>query len=206
MSYTSLRVTSAGVVLFEEHARRLAPEGGPALAAYRRFAQTASPGGYRLWAENGALRVEAREEGPPLGGQPVRFVLSPFADRRGRFPKPAPPNAYQAVRLPGVTTVLTSPDGAELYESCVAALVGFDGRRFVLPPLDRPAVASAAAAALEQAGPVERAPVLRDATAPLALVNAVRGVIELALPGRAAFPVAAREAIAALLRARTSRG
>ncbi|MCU0484213.1 MAG: hypothetical protein MUC54_08115 [Chloroflexi bacterium] len=175
MNYTTLRVDAAGVVLYEGHAARLAPAGPRARADFRRFAATAAPGVYAVRAAADGLRVEALAGSRLAGGQPVRFRVSPFAGRRGAFAKPGPPSAYDAVRLPGVATLLTSADGGEIYESCVAAVLGWDGARLVRVPEDRPRVASLAEAAVCSALPWTRAPLRVADALPLVLVNAAAG-------------------------------
>jgi hypothetical protein len=110
-----------------------------------------------------------------VDGMPVRLAVSPFAARRGAFPKPGSPSAYDTVRLPGVATLLTSADGSEIHESCVAAVLGWDGTRFVCVPEDRPRVASVAEAAMRATLPFVRAPLRTDDHLPLILLNAVAG-------------------------------
>lgn len=205
MSYTALRVTEEGVVLYEEHARRFAPAGERIAAQFQAFAASAKPGIYTLGVVDGALVATLRAASRLFDGMPVRFVVSPFASLRGRFPKPAPPNPYNDVRLDGVSTLLTSEDGREIYESCAAAIVGWDGRKLLLPPDDRPRVASVVENALRAGANVEEAPILRDSALPLALVNAVKGVCLVDVPGHPPFPVLARETIEVVLRGRTTR-
>jgi hypothetical protein len=106
---------------------------------------------------------------------PVRFAVSPFAAQRGAFPKPGPPSAYDDVRIPGVATLLTSSDGSEIFESCVAAVLGWDGTRFVGVPEDRPRVASVAEAAVRATLPFVRSPLCTGDRLPLVLINAVAG-------------------------------
>ena len=205
MSYTALRVDEAGVVLFAHHARRLAPEGGALRDAFAAFARDAAPGAYTVTSSGGRLVATVRGPSRLVDGMPVRSIVSPFAGQAGLFAKPAPPSPYDAVRISGVATLLTSADGRELYESCSAALVGWNGTALVLAPSDRPRVASVAESALRAAEHVE-APLLAAQTTPLALVNAVKGLCRIAAPGREPFPAAAAELIERLLRGSTSRG
>jgi hypothetical protein len=175
MRYTTLRVATAGVVLYDFHVERLAPEGPAGLAAFARFAREATPGIYGVAVVDGELRVERLTGSRLVAGMPVRQRVSPFAALRGAFPKPGPPNAYDTVRLAGVATLLTSSDGAEIYESCVAAVLGWDGTRFVCVPEDRPRVASLSEAAVRAVLPCVRAPLRTDDRLPLILLNAVAG-------------------------------
>ena len=175
MRYTTLRVTASGVVLYEQHLERLAPEGPAALEAFARFAREARPGIYAVTVRGGTLAVEPRGGSALVAGMPARLVVSPFAAQRGAFPKPAPPSPYDAVRQPGVATLLTSADGSEIYESCVAAVLGWDGARFICVPEDRPRVASVAEAAVRAVLPHTRAPLRTADSTPLVLLNAVAG-------------------------------
>jgi hypothetical protein len=175
MRYTTLRVTGAGVVLHDFHVERLAPEGPAGLAAFARFAREAAPGVYGVAVAGGELRAERRTGSSLVEGMPVRFAVSPFAALRGAFPKPGPPNAYDDVRCPDVATLLTSTDGSEIFESCVAAVLGWDGARFVCVPEDRPRVASVAEAAVRAALPFVRSPLRAGDRLPLILLNAVAG-------------------------------
>jgi hypothetical protein len=118
---------------------------------------------------------------------PCRVLRSPVADRGGPFPKPPPPGPYAAVRERGVATLLASPSGDELWESCVAALVGWDGAGIVLVPEDRPRVASVAEATLAAAFPHRRGPIAARGDTALLLANAV-ATCRPAAPGRAVFP------------------
>jgi len=199
LRYTTLRVTGAGVVLHDLHAGRLAPEGPKALAAFRRFAREAAPGVYGLAAAEGRLRIEPLGGTRLVAGMPVRRRVSPFATRCGAFPKPGPGGAYDAVRVPGIATLLTSADGTEIYESCVAAVVGWDGARLVCVPDDRPRVASLAEAAARQVLPWANAPLRAAADLPLILLNAVAGPC----PVDAGRPPVPAEVVAALERAMT---
>jgi hypothetical protein len=192
MRYTTLRVTEAGVVLYDGHVERLRPEGTEALAAFARFARAARPGVYAITADGPRLRIEPRGTSTLAADMPVRFAVSPFAAQHGEFPKPGPPSPYDAVRSPGVATLLTSSDGGEIYESCVAAVVGWDGRAFVCAPEDRPRVASVAEAALRAGAPCRRAPLGAADPLPIVLLNAVAGPCTVAT-GRPPLPPLAVE-------------
>lgn len=188
MSYTVLRVTEDGVVLFDAHVRRFQPAGEAAVRAFGRFAADAAPGIYSLTWAGDALEARVRTTTSLFEGIPVRYVASPYAGSQTRVVKSPPPNPYQALRQPGTATLLTSEDGTELYESCTAAVVGWSGERFLTPPVDRPCLESTALLALAAAGALDRAPILRSSSAPLGLMNAVSGLIIPAIPGRAPFP------------------
>ena len=175
MRYTTLRVTEAGVVLYDLHVERLAPEGAAGLAAFARFAREATPGIYGVALAGDELRAGRRSGSQLVEGMPVRLAVSPFASQRGAFRKPGPPSAYDGVRLPGVATLLTSSDGSEIFESCVAAVLGWDGTHFVGVPEDRPRVASVAEAAVRATLPFVRAPLRTGDRLPLILLNAVAG-------------------------------
>ncbi len=186
MSYTSMRVTARGVVLRELHAARLG--GSPALQ--RRFDElcaSAEPGLYVVRAVGDELLVERRNQSRLADGQPVRCVPSPIAHETGPRQKPAPPSRYDEVRLAGVTTLLTDAHGKEVYESCVASVVTFDGRGLVLTPESSPRVASLAEAFIAQNFPVRRAPIPVQSDWALLLVNALK-TAEPERGLRAAFP------------------
>jgi hypothetical protein len=186
--YTALLVTDGGVVLYAQHLARLAPEGPAVIAAYQQFARTASPGVYALRAENDQLTVAPRPPSALFDGMPSRFLISPFSNRAHIFPKPTPPSLYDSVRLRGVATLLTSPDGDELYEESFSSIVVWDGARLITPPEDRPAVKSCALDALSEAGILGRKSLAANSNQPLALVNAVAGIVVPDLPGRGPFP------------------
>ncbi len=204
MRYTTLRVTDAGVVLHDFHAERLAPEGPEVQAGFRRFARVATPGIYGVAATDGELRTRRLAGSRLVAGMPVRRRVSPFAAHRGAFPKPGPPNAYDTVRLPGVATLLTSSDGDEIYESCVAAVLGWDGARFVCVPEDRPRVASVAEAAVRAVLPWVRAPLRTGDRLPLVLLNAVAGPCTVGA-GRAPMPADAMACLTGVLQRFTRR-
>jgi hypothetical protein len=186
--YTTLRVTEEGVILYEAHAARLAPEGGAARARFDAFAAGAASGVYALLDDGERLDVRPRAGSSLVDGMPVRLATSPVAGLRGPIPKPPPPGPYAGVRAAGIATLLASPDGSELWESCVAAIVGFDGRHLVVVPDDRPRVASLAEAAVRRAFPHRVEPILAGGDLPLLLVNAVKGACLVAAPGHGPFP------------------
>ncbi len=204
-AYTSLRVTEAGVVLFAQHLRRLSLAGGQARAELLSFARTAAPGVYSIRAGEAGISVQPRGPSSLIDGIPTRVIASPYSDRSAAFAKPAPPSRYEGVRIPGLATLLASPDGGELYESCTAALLAWDGAHLLAAPRDRPGVRSVAIDALEEAGWVRFQPILAHSDLPLALVNAVAGIKLPSLAGRAPFPPGQRERVAALFAASARR-
>jgi anthranilate synthase/aminodeoxychorismate synthase-like glutamine amidotransferase len=198
--YTALRVTAAGVLLFDEHRARL---GLAARAAFDAFAASAAPGVYALTWTGGALEVKPRPSSRLFDGMAVRYLPSPLAPGLGPLPKAPSPGPYDALRAPGLATLLTDAEGSELWESCTAAVLAWDGAGLVAPPEDRSRVASTAERALQERLPVRRAPVRVDSGWPLLLVNAVAPVC---VPAGSAFPAEARQAVEAALEATTRRG
>ena len=205
MSYTALRVTERGVVLLAGHLARFEASGDEAVRQFRAFAASAEPGLYAAFHKSGQFGHRRIERSLLHDGQPVRYAVSPFVTQQGRFPKPAPPNRYADVRVPDIATLLTSDDGAELYESCVAAIFCWDGHGLVVPPSDRPRVESVVENALRAAGSVREAPILRNSSMPLALANAMGGIVVPQVPGRDPFPPEARALVDAVLVASTLR-
>lgn len=198
LRFTSLRVTAGHrVPLLDGHLRRLGEDARAALLA---FEAAAEPGAYRATWDGSQLRTTPRPPSRLVDGIPTRFAVSPFAEQRGRFPKPAPPSPYDGVRLPGVATLLTDASGEALLEGCVASLVAWDGVTLVLPPADAPAVASVAEAAIAARLPHRRARLLVSAGWPLLLINAVVGTCAPGVEGRARFPEDVRARVDALLR------
>jgi len=204
-AYTTLRVEERGVVLYEQHLARLAEAGPTASAAFRDFALQATPGCYSIQSTAQGLDIKPRPPSALFEGMPVRWLISPHAGTPAPFAKPAPPSAYDPVRAHGVATLLTSADGAEIYESCVAAVIAWDGARLLAPPDDRPAVRSTALAALRDAGLITFRPIAAHADEPLALVNALAGICLPSIPGRAPFPAHVHDSIAAAIRATARR-
>jgi hypothetical protein len=213
MPYTLLRVTEHGVLLWDYHLRRLAlPAGSAEAEALRRFAREAESGVWAVRAAAGqGFRAEPRAGSQLRDGLPWRIERSPAAGLPGPFPKPAPPCLYDAVRREDTATLLTPPDGSEIYEACRAAVVAWDGEGLVCVPRDRPRVWSTAEAAIRDHLGCREAPIAPGAW-PLLLVNAVKGTCE---PGPAVrpsapvaagpFPAAVRAEIEALFAALTRR-
>lgn len=198
-TYTVARITpEQGLPLFSQHVCRL---GDDARAALRHFASHAEPGVYRLWWDGAQLETLKLPGTALREGMPTRVAVSPFAGQRGRFTKPAPPSAYDSVRLDGVATLLTDASGVELYESCRASLLAWDGSSLVLPPEDVPCVRSVAEAEVIASFEVKRAPLKVAAHWPLLLLNAVEGTCGITVAGRAAFPADVRAKLDAVLRA-----
>lgn len=172
MSYTALRVTEAGVVLFDAHRSRL----GPAYsAAFDDFAARAEPGIYGLRGVEGRLEVTRRDRSRLWAGIPVRLLASPIATRAGAQVKTPSPSPWDSVRQDGVATLLTNLERTEIYESCAAAVLGWDGRVLIATPDASPRVASITEPYLLARHAHRRAPILVGARWPLVLVNAVAG-------------------------------
>lgn len=199
MSFTTVRVTGAGVVLFAGHAARLGPDAS-VQRQYAAFARTALPGVYALTVRGDRLEVEPRPGSRLVDGLPTRCLPSPLPPGQGPIAKPRPPSAYGAVRAPGIATLLTDAAGEELFESCAASLLAWDGRGLVLVPEDRPRVASLAEAFLAAHFQPSRRPLLRGGAEALLLVNAVR-CAEPARGSRPAFPAELRAAVERALEA-----
>lgn len=195
--YTSLLVTTEGVVLLEQHRARLGPRWRSELDA---FARTATPGAWVVRVDSGTFRVEPRPGSRLYDGIATRARVSPVADLRGELPKQASPSPWDDVREPGLATLLTDATGTEVYESCSAAVLGWDGARLVSPPVDRPRVASTAVQLLLAHHAHRCAPLAPDG--PLLLVNAV---VLTCLPLGSTFPVELRQRLHALLLATASR-
>jgi hypothetical protein len=198
MRYTVLLKRDAGVVLLEYHRRRLLGDGGAGTGApFARVARESPAGVWAVWVDDrGAVHSEPRVGTRLFEGMPVRSVPTPVPARAGRFPKEPPaPSAYEAVRTAGVATLLTSADGDEILEGCVAAVLAWDGRRIVVPPADRPRGWSTAEEAVREHLSVTEAPIRAAGPWPLLLVNAVKGSCAVTVPGRAPFPPAVRAEI-----------
>lgn len=204
-AYTTLKVIDEGVVLYDWHAQRMSAAGPEVRAAFEAFARTAAAGVYSLRGVEGRLEVTRREGSRMFEGIPTRVCVSPLIGSVGRQPKAAPPSAYDGVRMPGVCTLLTSADGSELYEACVASLVAWDGARFVCVPSDRPRIESTAEAALRAHLPVLERPLYLDDELPLLLLNAV-GTWQPSIAGRSPFPAEQRKRIDLLLVQTAHRG
>ena len=192
MSYTVLRIGEAGVVLFDGH-RSQSP--GPAPRRRRRFCDSRPT---RSRVSTPSLFATAlstcRRGRAPRSSTGCRFIFlpSPAACAAHPLHKSPPPNGYSAVRLPGVATLLTSEDGGEIYKSCAAAVVAWDGE-LLAPPPDRPRLWSTAMEAVARLLPVRSAPLRVDSAQPLALLNAVAGVVLPEVPGREPFPEPIRQ-------------
>jgi hypothetical protein len=185
MGYTTVRVSAAGVVLFEDHAVRLGPEARP---AFEQFAATATEGVYSLRAHGAELTIE-RRAGSRLHDEVVlRTRVSPMLSHPGPFAKPAPPSLYDSVRIPDAITLLTNHSGDELYECDVASVMAWDGASLVLVPTDRPRVLSVAEAFVAREFLHRRAAIRTDGDWGLLLMNAVAAVAPKRLHGRHAFP------------------
>lgn len=194
MPYTLLRRTEKGVVLWDYHLRRLGLTSPDARSALVTSFREASPGVWAVWSDGRGLRVEARAGSRLSDGIPVRTAVSPVLGRGSRLPKPGGPSAYDPVRVAGVATLLTSPDGGEVLEACCAAVVSWDGEHIVCPPRDRPRIWSTSLAAIREHLPVREAAIPATSEA-LLLVNAVAGTCKPGGPCGSRFPAEIRAQI-----------
>lgn len=194
---TSLLVTTEGVVLLEQHRARLGPRWRSELDA---FARIATPGAWVVRVDSGTFRVEPRSGSRLHDGIALRVRVSPVAHLRGALPKRASPSPWDDVRERGVATLLTDATGTEVFESCSAAVLGWNGAQLVSPPADRPRVASTAVQQVLAHHAHRCAPLAPDD--PLLLVNAV---VLTCLPSGSTFPVELRQRLHALLLATASR-
>jgi hypothetical protein len=195
MGYTLLKATAAGIVLRDYHARRLT-DSPASLAEWRGVAAALTPGVWAVWTDTeGHWHTEPRDGSRLHDGIVTRQLRSPIGALTGVMPKPRPPCAYDAVRRKGAATLLTGPDGLEIYEACSAAVVAWDGHRIVLVPAGRPRVWSTAEWAVRDHLAVREAPIHTRRALPLLLLNAVKGCCEIAAPGRRPFPAAVRREI-----------
>lgn len=189
VKYTTIRVTDAGVILYAAHRSRLGPE---AERAFDRFSARATPGVYALTARDGGLDIVRRGGSRLFDGIPTRRLPSPLAPGQGPRPKEPSPSPYDAVRAQGIATILTDASGAEVLESCSAAVLAWDGQSLVAAPEDRSRVASTAEGVILSQLPFHRAPLLLDVGWPMLLVNAV---VLTCVPQGSAFPAAVRAQI-----------
>ena len=173
MTYTTLRVSARGTVLFEDHAQRLGPL---VRAPIERFAATASEGIYAVQALGSELLIERRRGTRLIEGLEARFMVSPVVARAGPFAKPAPPSPYDSVRAAGALTLLTNSEGDEIYETCVASVMAWDGQSLVLVPSSRPRVLSTAETFVAREFRHRRSPIRRESDWGLLVMNAVASV------------------------------
>lgn len=205
MAYTTLRITESGVVLLDAHTARFTLAGREAERAFLDFARTAKQGIWSVHWKEGRLVTSRREASLLFDGIPVRYEVSPFVDAVGPHPKPASPSPYDAVRTRGIATLLTSDDGNGIYESCTAAVVGWDGKTLLLPRPESPRVASTSEAAIRKHLDVRTDALPVHSEMPIALVNAVAGVVRVEATGRDPFPETASEVIRKVFEEETGR-
>ncbi len=204
MSFTTLKVNENGVLLYSQHTARLLNAGGPAIKAYKLFSIDAKPGVYNLFWDGINLLVKERAESSLFDGMPVRFRISPIANFKNRIDKPMPPSIYSNLIEPTISTLLTSSDGKEIYESCRASVIAWNGKNIIRVPDDRPAVNSTMEALLREMGVIEK-PILCDSDYPIALVNAVKCTCTISVEGRKEFPAEQLEKIRKIYLATASR-
>ncbi|MBN1962328.1 MAG: hypothetical protein JW841_15450 [Deltaproteobacteria bacterium] len=188
MPYTSLRLTERGIVLKDFHMRRLQAAGPNADAALEQLAKDKKPGCYSVWAEDKVWRIEPRGESRLYDGMPIRYLPSPLLGKVGPCAKTASPNPYDAVRTLGIATLLTSANGEEIFESCSAAVIGWDGNQFICVPENNPHVWSTSEAAIRKYMPFISAPIKISDTFPVILVNAIKGVCTITTTDRQDMP------------------
>jgi hypothetical protein len=206
MAYTLARVTDAGVVLQHYHAERLGvSDDGARRERWLAFGRQATPGVWAVWTDvERGLCWEPRPGSRLRDGISTRALPSPFIGRVGPFPKQGSPTPYDSLRREGTVTLICSADGAEIFEACSAAVVGWDGRCILCVPRDRPRVWSTAEAAIRDHLPVREA-VIETSSDAVLLVNAVKGTCALADPHSRAFPRRARREIDELFAVLTGR-
>jgi hypothetical protein len=172
VSYTTLRVTDSGVVLFEAHRARLHNH-----RDFDRFAAQARPGNYMLQVTNNVLHVTPFGISRLFDGIPCRCVASPVAHLLGLQVKTASPSAWSSIRISNMATLLSSRDGTEIFESCSASLLCFDGDLLISVPETRPRIRSTAEHAIKNELPFAERPIFTSGMLPFVLVNAVAGVV-----------------------------
>lgn len=188
--YTTLLVMDAGVLLFEAHRARLGAAAAPAFDAW---AATAAPGAYVLQVgPGGGLTATPRGPSRLFDGMPLRWRPSPLPPGLGLQPKAPSPGPYDAVRSPGVATLLTDPGGTEVWESCTASVLAWDGARLVAVPPDVTRVDSTAEREVLRRLAARRAPVRVEAHWPLLLLNAV---VATCAPRGPEFPLQVRRQV-----------
>ncbi len=204
VSFTTLRVSARGVVLFEDHATRL---GRLYRHAFERFAAHASHGVYALRGlETGELEVEYRSGSKLMQpGLTVKTAVSPVRHHPAPFAKPPSPSEYDAVRSPGAVTLLTDAEGSEIYEACVAAVMAWDGASLVLVPSDRPRVLSVAESFVARNFSHRRAPIRTDGDWGLLLINAAESLAPESAPARCRFDPLTLERVRASIDATAAR-
>lgn len=188
MSFTTLKINDAGVLLYDKHEQRFLNAGEDALKAYKQFAKDAKPGAYTLNWDGKNLLIKVRGESTLFDGMPVRFMASPIANLNTRIDKPMPPSIYTNLVELTISTLLTSADGKEIYESCRASVIAWNGKNIVRVPNDRPAVNSTMEMLLHEMPNVVEEPIMKDSDYPIALVNAVKCTCTIAVEGRKEFP------------------
>jgi hypothetical protein len=198
MSFTTLKVTDKGVLLFALHEERFHNAGKEAIMAYHRFAAEAAPGIYNLYWDNKKMHIKTRGESRLFDGMPVRFIISPLAHTHHRIEKPPSPSIYSGLIEPGIATLLTSAEGKEIYESCSAAVIAWDGKNILKVPRDRPGVKSTMLELLNVLPHIKEQPILRASDYPIALINAVKCTCIVSMEGRKPFPDDQLERIRAL--------
>src|SRR5271157_3432545 len=106
MPYTLLRMTDAGMVLWDYHARRLeVDQQSAAHEPWLVFSRETAPGVWAVWTDRRrGMQAQLRPGSRLYDGMPARTLPSPVVDRVGQFPKPSSPGPYDQVRLAGTAT------------------------------------------------------------------------------------------------------
>ncbi len=195
MSFTTLKINDNGVLLYSQHEQRFRIAGNDALKAYRQFAAEAAQGVYNLVWDGKNVLVKVRDESTLFDGMPVRYMISPIAHLKNRIDKPMPPSIYSSFVELAISTLLTSSDGKEIYESCRASVIAWNGKNIIRVPDNRPAVKSTMEMFLKEMPNVIEEPILKDSDYPIALVNAVKCTCTISVEGRKEFPAKQLEKI-----------
>ncbi len=195
MSFTTLRINDDGVLLYALHEERFRNSGEDAILSYRKFALEAKAGVYNLTWDGENLLVKERGESNLFDGMPARYRVSPIAHLKNRIDKPAPPSIYSNLVEPTISTLLTSADGKEIYESCRASIISWNGKNIIRVPDNRPAVKSTMERLLKDMPDVIEEPILVDSAYPITLINAVKCTCTISVEGRNPFPIEQLEKI-----------
>lgn len=183
LSYTLLRVTPAGVVLWRAHAERLGLGAADARTVQARL-RAAKAGVYAVHVEDDGVRIEPRANRTWSVAEPWTCMDSPLLGREGLHDKAAVSHLYEPMRCDPRrqlrAEVLCVGGGyREVYESARASVFAWDGQNIWAPPSSAPRVRSVSELALRMAFEVgERALAADGSAGALFLLNAVRG------PGR----------------------
>lgn len=182
MSYTLLRVSEFGVVLWEGHCERLGivPEIDTRLhATLHRELLARGAGVYAVRVDGGAFTIESRQDRRWPQAIAWSTALSPLFGGTGLRAKADVLSLYADLRTRTGEVLCTDGSGDYVYETARASVFAWDGARVIAPPIDAPRVSSVGELALRDAYTVSCRPLRVDGdTGALFVLNAVRG------PGR----------------------